>query len=81
MFYNPLFDNPTKLKDQELEDKILDLSKKYWIAARMGQGMVASQIAMALEMYKDEQQRRGAEMSKKIQKKSGNDVDDLINID
>jgi hypothetical protein len=79
--YNPLLDNPSKLKDQELDDKILDLSKKYWIASRMGQGMVANQIAGTIEMYRDEQQRRYSATTKTLAKDQDKDLDGLINID
>ena len=79
--YHPLLDNPSKLKDQDIENKILDLSKTYWIAARMGQGAVANQIVTALEMYKEEQYLRSMNMSKKLNKDQGSDLDDLINID
>jgi hypothetical protein len=79
--FHPLLGDPRKLKDQDLENKIIDLSRKYGIAASMGQGGACSQIVTALDMYKSEQMRRQAENMKTIVKKQNKDLDDLINVD
>jgi hypothetical protein len=79
--FHPLLGDPRKLKDQDLENKIIDLSRKYGIAANMGQGGICSQIVTALDMYKSEQLRRQAENMKTIVKKQNKDLDDLINVD
>jgi len=78
--YHPLLDNPANLKDAELENRILDLTKKYHIAARMGQGVVCDQIVTILGSLKDEQLRRGQEMIKKTQSNQNKNLDDLINV-
>jgi hypothetical protein len=78
--YHPLLD-PSKLKDQDLENKILDLSRKYYIAARMGQGGAAQQIVVALDTYRSEQHRRQMENSRTMLKKQNKGLDDLINVD
>lgn len=80
--FHPLLDDPRKIKDADLENKILDLSKKYLIAARMGQGGVANQILMALDMYKAEQQNRQMAASQTVMKDRNNKgLDDLINVE
>jgi hypothetical protein len=79
--FHPLLGDPRKLKDQDLENKIIDLSRKYGIAASMGMGSACSQIITALDMYKSEQMRRQAENMKTIVKKQNKDLDDLINVD
>jgi len=79
--FHPLLDNPTKLKDQELENKILDLTRKYHIAAGMGQGMICQQIITILETLKEEQNKRQQESIKSVMKKQNKDLDDLINVD
>jgi hypothetical protein len=79
--YHPLVDDPRKLKDQDLENKIQELSKKYYLAARMGQGSVCSQILTALEMFKTELQRRQMESMQNLIKKQNKDLDDLINVE
>jgi hypothetical protein len=80
--FNPLLEDPSKLKDQDLENKILDLSNKYHVALRLGQGGLAQQVVVNLEAYRMEQQRRQMEAMKDLQtkqKKQG--LDDLINVD
>ena len=80
--FNPLIENPAKLKDQDLENKILDLSRKYGIAMRLGQGGVAQQIILTLEAYRVEQQTRQIESMKTIQEKQKKQgLDDLINVE
>jgi hypothetical protein len=79
--YHPLLGDPRKLKDLDLEAKIIELSKKYHIAATMGQGAAASQIVVALDMYKSEQDRRYQENMKTVMRKQDKDLDDLINVD
>lgn len=79
--FHPLLEDPSKLKDQDLENKILDLSRKYGIAASMGMGTACQQIITALDMYKIEQNRRQqASMQTVIKKQQNRDLDDLINV-
>jgi hypothetical protein len=80
--FNPLLPDLGKFKDQEIEDKILDLSRKYHTALRLGNGSVAQQIVLNLEAFKIEQHQRQAKSLAEIQnkqKKQG--LDDLINVD
>ena len=80
--FNPLVENTSKLKDQDLEKKILDLSQKYGAAMRLGYGGVAHQIAVTLEQYKYEYQLRQAAAMKKLdEKQKEQGIDDLINVD
>jgi len=79
--FHPLLDNPRKLKDEDLEGKILDLGRKYQIALRLGNGSAAQQIVMALGMYKEEQQRRQHEAMQSTMTKQNKGLDDLINIE
>jgi hypothetical protein len=78
--FHPLLGNPQDLKDQELDAKIFDLTKKYYIASSLGQGAAANQIVIALDMYREEQQRRQYEATKNLMKKQDKDLDDLINV-
>jgi len=78
--YHPLLENPDKLKDQELETKILDLTRKYHIAATMGQGGLCNQIQCALDMYKDEFSKRTQRSLNTTIKKQDKGFDDLINV-
>jgi hypothetical protein len=79
--FHPLLDDPSLLKDQDLDAKILDLGKKYGIAARMGQGMACQQISLILDAYKAEQHRRQARAMADTMKKQNGDLDSLINVD
>ncbi len=78
--YNPLLPDPSSLKDADLENRIVELTKKYWIAARSGQGGVCEQIITALDMYKYELGKRHAEATKNLIKRQDKDLDDLINV-
>lgn len=80
--FHPLLGDPGKIKDAELESKIVDLGKKYQIAARMGHGAVCDQMLMILEILRTEQQRRSqAAMQAAITKQNGKGLDELINVD
>jgi hypothetical protein len=78
--YNPLMANPAEFKDAELDNKINELSRKYHIAARSGQGMACQQIIVILESLKYEQQRRRSESLKTSNNGKDSNLDDLINI-
>ncbi len=79
--YNPLLNDPKKLKDSELDQKIQELGRKYHIAARMGYGAVVDQILAALQLHREEAHRRFTEAAHKAMKKQDRDLDDLINVD
>lgn len=78
--FNPLLDDLSHFKDSELDEKITDLNKKYNIALRMGNSGIAMQIAISLEAFKTEVNRRQQEASKKLLDKQNKDLDGLINI-
>jgi hypothetical protein len=78
--FNPLLEDLSKLKDAELELKIIDLSKKYHTAARFGQGMVCDQIIVILTALKEEQSQRNQNMFKKSPANQNKDLGDLINV-
>ena len=78
--FNPLLPDLTLIKDQDLENTISDLTRKYYIAARSGNGMLSSQISVTLEQYKDEQRRRMMEKSRVSARNQDKDLDDLIKV-
>lgn len=80
MFY-PLIGDLKKIKDHDLENKIVSLSLKYNTAANMGMGGVCGQILALLNMYKEELTNRQAEKMKAAIKKQNKDLDDLINVE
>ena len=78
--YNPLFLDPSILKDAEIENKIIELSKKYQIAARFGQGPVCDQIIIFLNLLKEEQRKRSQTMMTKTVNNQNKDLGNLINV-
>ena len=66
-----------QLKDTELENKIQELSKKYF---QTSNATVQNQIAVFLDMYKGEMQMRRAKMWQEQYQKRDTDLDSLINI-
>lgn len=75
--FNPLIDNLKTLSDAEVEQKILELSKKYFTASRLGKPELLTQIQIALIMYKEKNSKRN--MNRRTQ--LDDDLDQLINVD
>jgi hypothetical protein len=74
--FNPLVQSFDELSDNELEEKILTLNKKFWMTQNP---QVKEQITAILDMYKAEMEGRRAKP--KIKSQDGdNSLDNLINI-
>jgi hypothetical protein len=78
--FNPLLQDLTDLKPTDLENKISELSKKYFISARSGNSSLCEQILVILEAHKMELQKRNIEASKLQPKNSNDSLDSLINV-
>lgn len=76
---HPLQPDLTSMTDQELENKTIELSRKYFQAVRYSPS-AANQISMMLEGFRWEAQRRAIERSKK-QNTDEPGLDDLIKVD
>ena len=74
---HPLLPDLAKMKEPELENKIQELSKKYFIAHNPA---VQHQILMLLEDYKQELGVRRAKMWEEQYQKRDTDLDSLINV-
>jgi len=78
MFFHPLEQDLSSLKDPEIELKLQELTKKYHQAYRLGKPEMLTQISTFITIYKDE-------LSKRYQAKMKNnldgDLDQLINVD
>jgi hypothetical protein len=70
---HPLIGNLSDLKEDELTDKINELTKKYMIAQRSGNAQLCQQIAMALETYRKK-------LSEKDRQNNRGDFDDKIDV-
>lgn len=75
--FNPLVDSFDNLSDHEIEDKIVELGRKYWMTRNP---QVQQQISVILDMYKQESHSRRARAYQQSQENSDSDLDNLINI-
>jgi hypothetical protein len=76
--FHPLESDLRELKDNELEEKIQELTKKYYAAARMGYADLLTQLSTFLIIYKEEMSRRNRE---RFKNDDNGDLDQLINVE
>jgi len=76
---NPLVDSLADFTVSQLEDKVVELQRKYFMTHNP---QVQAQISTILYIYKEEvQTRRAIEYNRqKEQENGGNDLDSLINV-
>jgi hypothetical protein len=76
--FHPFEEDLSELKDQELQDRITDLNKKLYTAARLGKSEMLTQIETFVTIYRDEVRRRA--LTQKLEQ-DDTDLDQLINVD
>ena len=74
---HPLAEDFDSLKDAEIEARITDLGKKYFMSQNPA---VQKQIGMFLDIYKAELEQRRANAWQKEYQKRNKDLDDLIKV-
>lgn len=74
---HPLAEDFTNLKDAEIEERIQDLSRKYFATSNPN---VQHQISMFLDLYKSEIASRRAKAWQQQYQNSENGLDKLINV-
>lgn len=75
---NPLVDSLEKFSVSELENKIIELQRKYFMTHNP---QVQAQISNILQIYKEEvQTRRSIEYQRQKEQSDNNDLDSLIKI-
>lgn len=74
---HPLVDNLSSLKISELENKVSELTKKYFATHNFD---LQQQIVMVLETYKEELSRRQREEYEKMMNSRNKDLDKLIKV-
>jgi hypothetical protein len=74
---HPLAGDFSNLKDNEIHDKITDLTNKYFMTRNPG---VQAQISSLLEAYKEESSRRQRLTMEKMMANRDKGLDKLINI-
>jgi len=76
--FNPLVDDLSDLKDNEIEEKVIELNKKYYVAARLGNPALLTQLSTFITIYKQELSVRYAKRSRE---QNDDDLGQLINVD
>ena len=74
---HPLAEDISKLKDAEIEAKVADLSKKFWMVRNPG---VQAQIQALLEVYQSELSIRRAKLLEQQYQKRDKGLDNLIKV-
>jgi hypothetical protein len=75
--FHPFEQNLSDLKDNELEEKVQELTRKYYQAYRLGKPELLTQISTFVTIYKDELSKRYRE---RTQTELNGDLDQLINV-
>lgn len=75
--FHPFEGDLSALKDPEIEQRLIDLNKKYYAAARMGSRDLLTQLSTFITIYRNELSSRYA---RKL-KQNDSDLDQLINVD
>jgi hypothetical protein len=76
--FHPLGEDLSQLKDNEVEEKLQELTRKYFLAARMGKPEMLTQLSTFVTIYKEELSKR---LSAKTQGTYDTDLNQLINVD
>jgi hypothetical protein len=76
--FHPFEGNLSDLKDSEVEERLYELNRKYFTAARLGKHEMLTQLAVFVTIYKDELNQR---LLMKSRGQDNNDLDQLINVD
>jgi hypothetical protein len=78
---HPFEGDLSQLKDSEVEDKLVELNRKYYQAYRLGKPELLTQLSTFVTIYKNEMSRRYAEKTKTSRGQMDGDLDQLINVD
>ena len=76
--FHPFVNDLSDLKDSEVESKLLEVTKKYHAAARLGKIDLLTQLGTFVTIYRDEMSKR---YLRKNQGQTDTDLDQLINVD
>jgi hypothetical protein len=75
--FHPLESDLSILKDQDVENKLIELNKKYHAAARLGSRDLLTQLSTFITIYRQELAKRHADKMKS----TDSDLGQLINVD
>jgi hypothetical protein len=74
---HPLAEDFTNLKDSEIEERIHELSKKFYMSSNP---QVQRQISLFLDLYQEELRARRARMWQQQYQNRDKDLDNLIKV-
>lgn len=77
--FHPFEPDLANINDQQLDEKIADLTRKYYTAYRLGNNELLTQLATFITIYKDERQTRY--FAKQKNNSLDTDLDSLINVE
>lgn len=77
MMIHPLAEDFSRLKDIEIENRLQDLSKKYYQTQNSN---VKQQIAIFIDIYKTELNSRRMKAMEQLYQKRDKDLDSLIKV-
>jgi hypothetical protein len=75
--FHPLESDLSSLKDSEIEQKLIELNKKYYAAARLGSRDLLTQLSTFITIYRDELSMRYARKNQQ----NDDDLGQLINVE
>jgi hypothetical protein len=75
--FHPLEEDLSKLSDSEIENRVQELSRKFFMAQRLGKPEMLTQLATFVTIYKEEMSKRYRDKTKND---LGGDLDQLINV-
>lgn len=75
--FHPLSEDYSQLKDAEIEARLQDLSRKYFMANNPA---VKQQISVFIDIYKNELSFRRTKQLEQLYQKRDKDLDKLINV-
>ena len=75
--FHPFEGDLSHFKDQEIENKLIELNKKYHAAARLGSRDLLTQLSTFITIYREELSKRNAQKLKQ----ADDDLGQLINVD
>lgn len=78
MAFHPFEGDLSQLKDSEVEEKLHELTRKYFTAARLGKSEMLTQLSIFVTIYKEELSKR---LRKAASGQVDGDLDQLINVD
>lgn len=76
--FHPFEGDLSQLKDNEIEDRLQDLTKKYFTAQRLGNYELLTQLSTFVTIYRQELSNR---YRTKLKSNEDRDLDQLINVE